>query len=335
METIKELFRTPNELAKFAAAFENPERIASVLKAFPSSQDLDRAVFLTKKGWLRSARSSLNIIFESLDSPRISPTQRQTQESTTTNEAFVDDPLSISEGDGDEAFDQLAALLREFDSSSITPTFMPPTLEPHYISLEGDVSTFCVVKIIIPVIMVMNALLVYRKRKERLSLRSQAMAKGSKTYVDHMIMLHYGDGDFKGSPIVIHEEKIYGAMADWQRWMHFQDDEYYVLGNRFPNLRKMIPQIRKYVFQHKVVYTMMSDAELHVGAIWGRCKEWSSGKNSKMVPEYGYSGHRKKARHACRVIVGHTFSADDRRKWTGRQVLALLCFLALKDLSML
>ncbi|THU90867.1 hypothetical protein K435DRAFT_801702 [Dendrothele bispora CBS 962.96] len=293
IQVLQELFPNLQSFAQFAAVVESPDRIAALLETFPSSQDLDRALFLTKKGWFTSSRSAVNIILESLQSCRTSPTQRQTQESTTANEAFADDPLSISEGDGDEAFSQLATLLPQFDNSSRTPTFMSHTLKPHYISLEG-----------------------------------------SKTYVDHMIMLHYSDGDFKGSPIVIHEEKIYGAMEDWRDWMYLQDDGYYVLNSRFPNLRKMIPQIRKYVFQHKVVYSMMSDAELHVAAIWGRCKGWSSGKKNNMVPEYGHSVHQKKAGHACRVIVGHTFTADDRSKYTGRQVLALLCFLALKDLSM-
>jgi hypothetical protein len=80
---------------------------------------------------------------------------------------------------------------------------------------------------------------------------------------------------------------------------------------------------------------MMSDAEHHIGGVWDACPGWVSGKwnGVRFAGQYGHPSHVVGARHACLIITGYNIPSP--AQLTGRQVLALLCHMALRDRGVL
>jgi len=323
-----------NTLRRFATTFSNSHRLRNLLDSLPNGVLVDNCLLLAKKGWFASAASAKDILHVHIQGHFVSPTNRNisTHESSAANQIYYNDPIRIEEGNWEVHMRQLIIVLQNYDSASQTPAFFFPKLFPHYISLEGDVSTFCLVQVIYPVLTVLNAVLHHRKFPCRLSVRSQATTENSaRIYIDHLIMFHANSSDRKGTALVIHEEKVYGSMADWKKWIEKEYGYVVATAPGYTKLKKMISQIRKYVFECETVYTMMSDAERHVGGVWDACSDWTSGKRggAGFAGRYGASEHVRGKGHACFVIMG--YNEPQRNELTGREVLALLCHMALRD----
>jgi hypothetical protein len=234
-----------NTLRRFATTFSDSHRLKDLLDALPNKNIVDNCLLLTKKGWFACATSARDILRAHTRGHFISPTRRDTHESTSANQMYGHDPICIEEGGWEAHMRQLGILLQNYDRTARAPAFFFPNLLPHYVSLEGDVrqvsdvlihlklsnmkySTFCLVQVIYPVVTILNAVLLYNKFPCRLSVRSQASTQSknipsstlcsntpignSRVYIDHLIMLHANNSDRQGSPLVIHEEKVRDIM---------------------------------------------------------------------------------------------------------------------------
>ena len=93
--------------------------------------------------------------------------------------------------------------------------------------------------------------------------------------------------------------------------------------------------MHRYVFELQIVYTMMSDSEHHVGGVWDACSDWTSGRRggTGFAGQYGASEHRQGKGHSCLVIMG--YNEPQQNELAGREVLALLCHMALRDQKIL
>ncbi|KAJ7599838.1 hypothetical protein C8J56DRAFT_879613 [Mycena floridula] len=137
-------------------------------------------------------------------------------------------------------------------------------------------------------------------------------------------------------PMVLHEEKVCGGLKEWGSWRtnrHAPDGE--IIPNSHPDMRKTVPQIRKYSFEHKTPYTMISDGNEHIGLVWEACDDWQchqSDTSSVFARKYGALAHVKERPHKAKCIYGYNNpGTPDSGKLSARMLLMLLIHLALMD----
>ncbi|KAL0563071.1 hypothetical protein V5O48_019004, partial [Marasmius crinis-equi] len=258
---------TLEELTKF---FEHDFLlIKDLINEFPSSTHL--------QNWLSKGCSVEALLTQDMPSYDIGPTMRLAHDSCATNARYNADPIGI---DVDEEklrthISGLFLLIRVFDQME-KPWFMRPTLEPHYMSLEGDVGTYCIVSVIRPVITMVNAILTWQNSRFRLSVRSQASKSGRAFYVNHVIYLHglqdHWQNDKRGMPIVLHKEKVHSSCAQFVALAELRSEEV-LKASVWTEVAKVVGQIRKYVFEMETVYSVISDGRYHISAIWGQADE--------------------------------------------------------------
>ncbi|KAF8511610.1 hypothetical protein JB92DRAFT_2933905 [Gautieria morchelliformis] len=70
-------------------------------------------------------------------------------------------------------------------------------------------------------------------------------------------------------------------------------------------MQKMISQVRKYVFETKCPYALLSDSMDHFGMIWDKPADWPSSTRSSFLGLAGShkkNQHRAEYPHICQVI---------------------------------
>jgi hypothetical protein len=139
LEDFLTIFSHDDMVAEFTDLFRQSNLLERLLKAFSNRSQVNRLLILNQKGWFECAASAANILRADISGHSISPAQRQTQESTSTNQKYGQDPIHIEEGDWETHFKTLASLVGHYDRATRTPAFFFPPLLPQYVRLEGDV----------------------------------------------------------------------------------------------------------------------------------------------------------------------------------------------------
>jgi hypothetical protein len=126
----------------FMEVFQESDRLERLLKTFPLSTDINTAISLSRKGWIQCASSAATILRAGISGHFVSPTKRETQESTSANEKYGSDPISIEEGHWESHMHLLVSLVRTYDLAPRSPAFFFH-LSFRYISVLKAMSGKC------------------------------------------------------------------------------------------------------------------------------------------------------------------------------------------------
>ncbi|KAF8508606.1 hypothetical protein JB92DRAFT_2952032 [Gautieria morchelliformis] len=313
----------------------------------------DTGIFLNKvSSIIGSMKSANQLLRMDLPAPITTATTNTTSESTTANRVFSHDPLHF------EYLNNLSSEVRRAKKDFYTAIakvgrFFYDEPIARFAQVEGDVVDICVVNILVPVARVMNELLTawYDEKdfpkvgRQIISIRAQYTPDNrikNKSYIDHVLILTEQDLHDTSDQhvLVLHEAKIVKSL-DADEWDQHVEmcrkgpirlrKEKYKMDDNIPEMSKMIPQIRKYVFGSHCPYAVLSDSCNHRGMIWGKPSGWHHKACSSvdLAEKYPRRQHTPGTVHHCQVIRGSNTTDDDA--WPVRFTLAFLCYLALRD----
>ena len=119
-------------ISDFAGLFAQSDRLGRLLKVFPTTSDVETVLALAEKGWFALASSAGRTLRSDISGYWISPSNRETHESTSSNQTFGADPIRIEEGEWETHFNLLVSLVQDYDGAAKTPAFFFPSI-PQYI----------------------------------------------------------------------------------------------------------------------------------------------------------------------------------------------------------
>ncbi|KAF8511609.1 hypothetical protein JB92DRAFT_3144029 [Gautieria morchelliformis] len=217
--------------------------------------------------------------------------------------------------------------------------------------VEGDVVDVCLTNILLPVVRFINELLTIWQDERKVdprdrmivSIRAQYRPVEVSTgiiYVDHVLILVKKDLYDTSSQhiLVIHEAKIVKSLnlEEWDKRVQKCASEGALRlapNSGSPEMQKMIPQVRRYVFETKCPYALLSDSMHHFGMIWDKPADWPSSTISSsfgLAGSYKPNEHTAGYPHTCQVLRGSN-KRGHAKSWPARRTLAFLCYLALMD----
>ncbi|KAF8506442.1 hypothetical protein JB92DRAFT_727910 [Gautieria morchelliformis] len=310
-------------------------------------RDIER--FLNRISCVVDFMSADDFLARDLPVPFTTATSNSSSQSSMKNLEFVKDPLifrylTISAS-------QVRTTVTAFNraTAKVKKYFYDQPLEKRVV-VEGDVLDVCLTNMLLPVVRFINELLkiwqderhVPVENRMIVSIRAQYRPVEVSTrniYVDHVLILVKQDLSDTSSQhiLVIHEAKIVKSLdeEEWDqrvRTCASQGALPLEPNSGSPEMAKMIPQIRKYVFRTNCPYALLSDSMHHFGIIWDKPAHWpSSARSSSLSLAGSYKGneHMTGYPHTCQILKGSNRRGP--RSWPARHTLAFLCYLALLD----
>ncbi|KAH9927553.1 hypothetical protein B0H21DRAFT_763240 [Amylocystis lapponica] len=363
--------RNEDTVARLASVLEDDRTVQILLQQFFYAQGQNRlsgllATLPQISYFLPSLHNATDFVQLEINMPSFSGEAGRSTDSSTSNQVYARDPIEPTQLRGIVQIQPLAEFRRAMsllDRVRGRIFHQNPQTVQLWARVEGDTTTQCVLEVISPVIQVMNELLelsynaepvtpLWNRRRVGLSSQARSPSVLHGSVVDHVLILHgtqeeremqqlppYGPG----VPLVIFEEKIIGCLRG--AWQLYIDDytharsrsnhPYYPIRTRHLELSKILPQIRKYVFDRGIVYTMMSDSRDFAGVIWDRCHGWQSGLRSSLCASYGSQAHERERPHGCKVLLSNAGLLDRNAQMAPRELLAFFCWMALRDKRLL
>ncbi|KAF8484227.1 hypothetical protein JB92DRAFT_3148881 [Gautieria morchelliformis] len=299
------------------------------------------AALVSKKlPYLDSLKTATEILDADLPAPLTRVNSNASKPSSQSNAKFRDDPIMLQYFSTNQFYERARQAF--FDAINKVDTFFYDDPVERWVVLEGDVTDVFMLNILDPVARIMNKYLMawYIKNdtpvieRRIIRVRAQYRPQGSADAVDHVLILSDYNNWSNHVVLVSYEYKKIKTLreAEWTKCAELcrTSNRPELLDGTMPEMRKMLPQIRKYIFKTGCPYIVLSDSINHYGMLWDKPKGWDTSRWD-LTGRYNWKDHVPGQPHRCQLIKGSNTADEAKGCWPPRTVVAFLCFLALMD----